>query len=151
MVWLQTVSILLVSAIVGVVVGALLSHLILRFIKKRETTFLNDMLSRFARRRESPLESVVAKETGGDELYLGRVELLITEPADFAQVLRLQALLREVAGLRLVSAGGSADGDSTIVVHAEERLPLPSILSQVPIINGVVIGEKSIQLVMEAR
>lgn len=151
MVWLQTVSILLVSAIVGVVVGALLSHLILRFIKKRETTFLNDMLSRFARRRESLQESTVVTGTGGDELYLGRVELHITEPADFAQVLRLQALLSEVTGLRLVSAGGSADGDSTIVVHAEERLPLTNILSQVPIINGVVRGEKDIQLVMETR
>lgn len=85
----------------------------------------------------------------GDELYSGRVELRIAQPADFIQVLRLQAFLREVAGLWLVSVGGSADGDSTIVVHAEERLPLPSILSQEPIVSSVVKRENGLHLVME--
>ena len=83
MFWLQTVSVLLVSAVVGVVAGALLSHLIMRFIKKREIIFLSDMLSRFARRHESPQESTVVTETGDDELYFGRVEVHITEPAEF--------------------------------------------------------------------
>ena len=53
-------------------------------------------------------------------------------------------------GLRLVSVGGSADGKSTIVVHAEDRLPLSSLLKQEPIINSVVKAEDSLQLVMEA-
>ncbi len=183
--WLQIVPVFLVCAVVGVMAGALLSHLILRFIKKQERTFLNDLFGRFPRRSQSRLggvaiakaETVVAaataehvaeevvveesvavgavteevvEETDDDELYFGRVELHITEPADFFQVLRLKTFLGGVAGLRLVSVGGSADGKSTIVVHAEDKLPLSSLLRQEPIINSVVKGEDSLQLVMEA-
>jgi hypothetical protein len=191
--WLQMVPVLLVFAVVGVMVGALLSHLILRFGKKQEKTFLNELFGRFAwRRRSRPegvavtkeeaiavtkeeaiavvamAENIIAErvvteeniaegavseeavaEAGDNELYSGRVELRIAKPADFIQVLRLQAFLREVAGLRLVSVGGSADGDSTIVVHAEERLPLPSILRQEPIVNNVMKRDNGLQLVME--
>jgi hypothetical protein len=184
--WLRMVPVLLVFAVVGVMAGALLSHLILRFIKKQERTFLNDLFGRFSHRRRSwpadvaiaaaragvaavTAEHVVAEEVVAednvamgtvmeevveeiydDELYFGRIELRITEPASFLQVLRLQNFLRGVDGLRLVSVGGSADGKSTIVVHAEDKLPLPSLLRQEPIINSVVKGEDSLQLVMEA-
>ena len=184
--WLQMVPVLLVCAVVGVLVGALLSHLILRFLKKQERTFLNDLFGRLSRRRQSwpadvaiavagagaaavtaehvVAEEVVVEETvavgavteevveeaDDDELYFGRIELRITEPADFLQVLKLQTFLCWVAGLRLVSVGGSADGKSTIVVHAEDKLPLPSLLRQEPIINSVVKEEDSLQLVMEA-
>jgi hypothetical protein len=184
--WLQMVPVLLVFAVVGVMAGALLSHLILRFIKKQERTFLNDLFGRFSRGRPSQpvsvaiaeAEAVVAaatsghvmadeivadetvavgavteeavKETDDDELYFGRVELRIAEPANFIQVLRLQNFLRGVDGLRLVSVGGSADGKSTIVVHAEDKLPLPSLLRQESIISSVVKAEDGLQLVMEA-
>jgi hypothetical protein len=184
--WLQIVPVLLAFAVVGVMAGALLSHLILRFIKKQERTFLNDLLGRFSRGRplqpvsvaiaeaeavvaaataghvvaeEAVAEETVAvgavteevvKETDDDELYFGRVELRITEPADFLQVLKLQTFLCGVAGLRLVSVGGSADGKSTIVVHAEDKLPLSSLLRREPIVNSVVKVDDSLQLVMEA-
>jgi hypothetical protein len=184
--WLQMVLVLPGGAVVGIMAGAILSHLILRYIKKQERTFLNDLFERFPRRRQSwpgdvavaeaeagisamtagrvftegfvsqeradvgAVEEKIVEEADDDELYLGRVELHVAEPASFLQVLKLQAFLCGVDGLRLVSVGGSADGKSTIVVHAENKLPLPSLLRQEPIISSVVKGEDSLQLVMEA-
>jgi hypothetical protein len=184
--WLQMVLVLPGGVVVGIMAGAILSHLILRYIKKQERTFLNDLFERFPRRRRSWPGDVAVAEAGAgisatadgrvfaqefvaqeianigviegesgeeaddDELYLGRVELHIAEPASFLQVLKLQAFLCGVDGLRLVSVGGSADGNSTIIVHAENKLPLPRLLRQEPIINSVVKGEDGLQLVMEA-
>ena len=148
--WWQIVLMLLVSIVVGSVGGALLSHLILRFIKKREPTFLDGLLSRFARMSEAPQASVVPVEADSDELYHGRVELNINAPADFMQLLRLQALIHEVPDLQFVSVGGSSAGDSTIIVIADKPLPLASILNQMPMTKCVFQKESNIQLALGA-
>ena len=147
--WWQIVSILLASIAAGAAVGALLSYLIMRFAKKRETTFSSDFPSRFARTPEAPEASLAPAEAGGDELYQGRVELEITAPiVDFAQMLKLQTHLREVPDLQLLSVGGSTDGGTRIVVVVDKPLRLASILSEMPLAKYVVKREKNIQVVI---
>jgi hypothetical protein len=90
------------------------------------------------------------EEAGGAELYLGRVELEIIAPIDFGQMMKLQAQLRGVTNLRLVSAGGSAAGNTTVVVSIDKPLPLINILRKMPPVKGVVKKEKNIQVALEA-
>ncbi len=51
--WWQIALIFLACVAVGVVIGALFSYLILRFVKKREATFMHDIASWFGRRRKA--------------------------------------------------------------------------------------------------
>ena len=67
--WWRIVLILLAAVITGGIVGALLSYLILRFVKKRETTFLSDLIARFPKKPEAaPAVKVEAKFTAPDLL-----------------------------------------------------------------------------------
>jgi hypothetical protein len=58
--WWQIVLILLASIVGGTVVGALLSYLILRFVRKRKKTFLSNLSSRSSKKPEAP--PVVAEQ-----------------------------------------------------------------------------------------
>ncbi len=149
--WWQIVLTLVASVVVGTAVGALLSYLISQFAKKRETTLLSSLIPHSAKTPEAPEASVTPVEAGDDELYQGRVELEIAAPIDFVQMVKLQAHLYEVPELGLVSVGGSADGDTAIVLVADKPLPLLSILKQMPLIKNVAKKQKNIRVALEAR
>ena len=139
---------LLVSIMAGAVFGILVSYLVSRFVQKREPDFINDLKSRFAKKPKAPA-LFFPSEASGDELCQGRVELEITSPISFVQILRLQSYIRKIPELRLVSVGGSAAGDATIVVESDRPLPLVSILSNIPLAKDVVRTDKNIQMALE--
>ena len=61
--WWQIILILIAAVVTGGLVGTLISYLILRFVKKGETTFLSDLMARFPKRAEAPPPVVKAKDT----------------------------------------------------------------------------------------
>jgi hypothetical protein len=63
------------------------------------------------------------------------VELEVASPVDFAQVLKLQTHLRKAPYVSLVSAGGSATGNTTVLVVLDKPLPLLSILKEIPLVE----------------
>ena len=50
--WWQVLLILIAAVVIGGVIGILISYLILRFVRKRETTFLSDLVARFPKKEE---------------------------------------------------------------------------------------------------
>ncbi len=62
--WWQIVLIYVVFIAAGGIIGALLSYLILRFVKKRETTFLDDLILRFVKKPEATSSSDLTLRTG---------------------------------------------------------------------------------------
>ncbi|MFC1892488.1 hypothetical protein ACFLYR_00390 [Chloroflexota bacterium] len=151
MAWWQVILILMAAIAAGTAIGALLSYLISRFTKKRRTTLSSDLVAPPVEMPLIPDAGIMPVEAVGDELYQGRVELEIAAPIDFVQMVKLQAHLYEVPDLGLVSVGGSATGETAIVVVADKPLPLLSILKQMPLIKGVVKKENNIQVALEAR
>ncbi len=79
----------------------------------------------------------VSGDESGDGLYQGGLELEVASPVDFAQVLKLQALLRKAPYISLVSAGGSATGNTTILVVIDKPLPILSVLREIPLVETV--------------
>jgi hypothetical protein len=95
----------------------------------------------------------VAKEANkgaSAELHQGTVRLTIAPPVDSDQLRRLEELLYQVEGLKLVLIGGSVDGDTEIVVSAENPLPLLDILSKMPPVAQVVKKGKLVQITLKA-
>jgi vacuolar-type H+-ATPase subunit H len=80
----------------------------------------------------------VQPKTDYNRLYQGRVELDIPEPVDFKGLMALQDKIREIASLRLHSVGGSAAGNTTIVVVLDEPLPLVRILAEMLSTRAIV-------------
>lgn len=50
--WWQVLLILVAAVLVGGIVGILISYLILRFVRKREMTFLSNLVTRFPKKAE---------------------------------------------------------------------------------------------------
>ena len=66
-------------------------------------------------------------------------------------MMKLEAQLYEVPNLRLVSVGGSAAGDTKIVVIIDKPLPLVSILREMPPVKSVGKKGENIQVALAAR
>ena len=65
------------------------------------------------------------------------------------QPLKLQKQLRAISNVRVASTGGSAAGNTTVVVIIEEPLPLISILGEMPQVEAAVSKGSSIQVMLE--
>lgn len=149
MAWWHVVLILLICIISGCLVGILVSYIISRFIQKRNYKSPSNFMSSFSRKPKVLEDNFFPADTAQDELYQGRVELEITAPQSYAQVLRLQAYITRIPGLRLVSVGESAESNTIIVVESDQPLPLLSILSDIPLTKDVVKTERNIRMALE--
>ena len=81
----------------------------------------------------------------------GKVEMCITEPVDFVQMVKFQQYLRDVTDLALVSVGNSDDGNTMVMVALAKPLPLTSILKGIPPVEAVARNGKAINVTLKAR
>jgi hypothetical protein len=67
--WWQVLLILVAAVLIGGIVGILISYLILRFVRKRETTFLSNLVARFPKKAEpAPMPKAAATFSAPDLL-----------------------------------------------------------------------------------
>jgi septal ring factor EnvC (AmiA/AmiB activator) len=75
--------------------------------------------------------------------YQGSFQLVLPPSAGFKQVRRFSASLADMADLKVVWTGGSADEGALIAISVAEPVPLARILSDMPMVEGVEFkGEK---------
>ncbi|HEY78715.1 MAG TPA: hypothetical protein G4O09_06345 [Dehalococcoidia bacterium] len=82
--WWQVLLILIAAVLIGGVIGILISYLILRFVRKRETTFLSDLVARFPKKVE-PAPMAKAETTFSAPDLLAEVkhnQTIAAEPID---------------------------------------------------------------------
>jgi hypothetical protein len=82
--WWQVLLILIAAVVIGGVIGILISYLILRFVRKRETTFLSDLVARFPKKAE-PVPMAKAETTFSAPDLLAEVkhnQTIAAEPID---------------------------------------------------------------------
>ncbi len=85
--WWQVLLILIAAVLIGGVVGILISYLILRFVRKRETTFLSDLVARFPKKAEPA--------------PMARAETTFSAPDLLAEVKHNQTIAVEPVGEKL--------------------------------------------------
>ena len=67
-----------------------------------------------------------------------------------SQMMKLQAHLREVPDLQVVSVAGSAAGDTKIIVASTKPLPLVSLLRLMPPVRGAAKKGNNIQVMLKS-
>ncbi|MBM2831469.1 MAG: hypothetical protein HW414_521, partial [Dehalococcoidia bacterium] len=81
-------------------------------------------------------------EPARDELYSGKVTLLIAQQAKYDRLREFERSLAQVKGLRIILVGGSADEGNKIVVSAEQPIPLLNILNELPFVESLSKKDK---------
>jgi hypothetical protein len=75
--WWQILIILIAAVVIGGIVGILISYVILRFIRKRETTFLSNLIARFPKKTEAaPMAKPAAKPVAKADTKFSAPDLL---------------------------------------------------------------------------
>jgi hypothetical protein len=75
--WWQILIILVAAVLIGGIVGILISYVILRFIRKRETTFLSNLIARFPKKTEAaPMAKPVAEPVAKADTKFSAPDLL---------------------------------------------------------------------------
>jgi hypothetical protein len=82
--WWQVLLILIAAVLIGGIVGILISYIILRFVRKRETTFLSDLVTRLPKKAEpAPMAEAVTTFSAPDLLAeVKHNQTIAAEPID---------------------------------------------------------------------
>jgi hypothetical protein len=103
-----------------------------------------------AKRETEEAKRAQVAEQVHTELYSGMVTLLIARPVKYKRVGEFQEILAQVKDLRVMLVGGSAEEGSMIVVSVQQSVPLLSVLSELPIVEGVSKKDRGIEITLKA-
>lgn len=90
------------------------------------------------------------QEEESADLYEGKLELKVESATDFVQMLNLEACLRRIPDLRMLSIGGSRDRGTRIVVQLERPIPVVRILKNLPPVQLAAKDKQGIRMVLKA-
>jgi len=79
----------------------------------------------------------------GPDAYEGNFQLVLPLKAGFRQVQQIADQLAAIEGVKVVWTGGSVDEGTFIAISVAKEMPLVSVISKMPMVEGVEVkGDK---------
>ena len=96
-----------------------------------------EAINRARKEVEEGRQASAESQAQDGDLVAGSVEVVAASPVTAALRAKLEESLQEMAGLRLVTSGGSADGGIRMIVFASQPVPLAAALGRLPFVAQV--------------
>jgi len=112
-----------------------------------------EKLARASAKEEARNAKQAKKEAApdtGSATYQGNFQLVLPSSAGFKQVRQFSESLADIADLKTMWTGGSADEGALIAISVAQPVPLDRILSEIPMVERVEVKGDKINITFKA-